>query len=199
LWLRVGGLRWSDPVPSSFPNLFHVTHYEVLGVEPDASADEIRTAYLALARLHHPDRFGAAEAPAGTDERMRDLNAAWRALSDPDRRARYDLEIGSSGAGGPRIHRLDDTFVPLDDSEDDDSWRYEPDVGDPRTAPGRVVSLLPLVLGLVAIGIGVAATLLREDRLFAVAGFFAVMCVVSFVVAPLVAMVRAAHYERPDE
>jgi DnaJ domain len=48
--------------------------YEVLGVPPSATAEEIRRAYLALARRHHPDAGGSAEA-------MRRLNEAWSALS----------------------------------------------------------------------------------------------------------------------
>ena len=169
----------------------------MLGIDPGASADEIRRAYLALAREHHPDRFGDERVPSAADERMRDVNEAWRALSDPDRRARYDFEMGLMGGGGPTINRPDTTFVPYDDSDDDDdSWRYEPDVGDPRTAPGRFVSLMPVVLLLAAVGIGLAALILDEARLLAVAGFLLAMSLVAFVVVPVVAMARAAHYER---
>jgi hypothetical protein len=51
-----------------------MTPYEVLGVPPSASPAEIRRAYLALARRHHPDAGGdVAE--------MRRLNEAWAALS----------------------------------------------------------------------------------------------------------------------
>jgi hypothetical protein len=48
--------------------------YEVLGVPPNATPDEIRRAYLALARRHHPDA-------GGTADEMRRLNEAWAALS----------------------------------------------------------------------------------------------------------------------
>jgi len=48
--------------------------YEVLGVRPDATPDEIRRAYLTLARRHHPDA-------GGDPEEMRRLNEAWSALS----------------------------------------------------------------------------------------------------------------------
>jgi len=48
--------------------------YEVLGVPPSATPEEIRRAYLALARLHHPDAGGNAD-------EMRRLNEAWSALS----------------------------------------------------------------------------------------------------------------------
>jgi hypothetical protein len=50
------------------------TPHDVLGVSPSASSDEIRRAYLALARRHHPDA-------GGSGEQMRRLNEAWSALS----------------------------------------------------------------------------------------------------------------------
>ena len=48
--------------------------YEVLGVSPSATPDEIRRAYLALARRHHPDAGGSVD-------EMRRVNDAWAALS----------------------------------------------------------------------------------------------------------------------
>jgi hypothetical protein len=48
--------------------------YEVLGVSPGATPEEIRRAYLALARRHHPDAGGSVD-------EMRRLNEAWAALS----------------------------------------------------------------------------------------------------------------------
>jgi preprotein translocase subunit Sec63 len=59
-------------------------HYEVLGVTPDASMDEIRARYLALARSAHPDVQSNAEAREGAEDAMRTINAAWAALSDSD-------------------------------------------------------------------------------------------------------------------
>lgn len=57
--------------------------YEALGVEPTATAEEIRAAYRALAREHHPDM-------GGDGERMAAVNTAYAVLSDPERRAAYD-------------------------------------------------------------------------------------------------------------
>jgi hypothetical protein len=65
-----------------------VSLYEMLGVAPDASADEIRAAYRRLARVHHPDAGGG-----GVD--MSDLNHAWSVLSDPRRRRDYDLSLSA--------------------------------------------------------------------------------------------------------
>lgn len=70
------------------------THYDVLGVARTARADEIRRAYRALARDHHPDRHGGRT----TTEIVR-INEAWRVLSDAQRRQRYDDTISGSGVG----------------------------------------------------------------------------------------------------
>ncbi len=63
--------------------------YRELGVAPNASAEAIRQAYLALARRYHPDR-----APEGRvaeyEERMKRINTAYEVLSNPDSRRLYD-------------------------------------------------------------------------------------------------------------
>lgn len=63
--------------------------YRELGVAPNASAEVIRQAYLALARRYHPDR-----APAGRtaeyEERMKRINMAYELLSNPKSRRLYD-------------------------------------------------------------------------------------------------------------
>src|SRR5215218_7148238 len=72
-------------------------HYETLGVHPDATAAEIRDAYRALARRHHPDR-GPVD-----DGAMAAINEAYRVLGEPARRAMYDAAqrgTGSAAVGG---------------------------------------------------------------------------------------------------
>lgn len=92
------------------------THYDTLGVAPGADAAAVRAAYLAKARAHHPDRhIDAAPAVRAAEARtMRDVNAAWSVLGDPEARRRYDASLrppasgratgagGGAGGGAPR-------------------------------------------------------------------------------------------------
>lgn len=68
-------------------------YYERLGVDSDASHDEIRSAYRRLARRHHPDAHGQS-----TSTIMAGINEAWTVLSDPVRRARYDADLARGDA-----------------------------------------------------------------------------------------------------
>ncbi|KAA0255731.1 MAG: molecular chaperone DnaJ [Acidobacteria bacterium] len=73
-------------------------YYETLGVPRDADADAIKSAYRKFALKWHPDRNpGNKEA----EERFKEGAEAYAALSDPEKRARYD-RFGAEGVrGGP--------------------------------------------------------------------------------------------------
>lgn len=65
------------------------TYYEVLGLNPSATAEEIKKRYRELARRFHPD---VAHTPEAADK-FKAINEANRVLSDPQRRATYDAEL----------------------------------------------------------------------------------------------------------
>jgi len=65
------------------------THYNILGVSPDASESEIRKAYRQLSLQYHPDRNDSIDAV----EKFKQINEANEILSDPDKRKQYDFEL----------------------------------------------------------------------------------------------------------
>ncbi len=65
-------------------------HYLLLGIPPDASQHQIKSVYRSLAKRFHPDRNKGSEAAA---ELFRQVNDAYRTLSDPTRRAEYDQRL----------------------------------------------------------------------------------------------------------
>lgn len=62
--------------------------YDVLGVAPHAPQDDLKAAYRALVRRHHPD-LGPAR-PADADRRVREINVAYGLVHTPEVRRRYD-------------------------------------------------------------------------------------------------------------
>ena len=71
-------------------------YYEVLGVEKNASADEIKKAYRKKAIQFHPDKNpGDKQA----EENFKEAAEAYDVLSDPQKRQRYD-KFGHAGVGG---------------------------------------------------------------------------------------------------
>ena len=65
----------------------HRDFYNILGVTRNASPDDIKRSYRALARKFHPDLNPGREDLA---QRFKDITAAYETLSDPERRSRYD-------------------------------------------------------------------------------------------------------------
>lgn len=71
-------------------------YYEILGVTPDASSEQIKRAYRKLARKYHPDINATAEA----EEKFKDVNEAYEVLKDPEARSAYD-HLGKPGPEAP--------------------------------------------------------------------------------------------------
>jgi len=69
-----------------------VTLYDTLGVERDASDQDIRKAFRRLALKYHPDRF-AGDQRADAEERFQGMTEAFNVLSHPESRETYDKEI----------------------------------------------------------------------------------------------------------
>jgi molecular chaperone DnaJ len=67
-------------------------YYEVLGVQRNASKDEIKDAYRKLAMQYHPDRNKAPDA----EEKFKEISEAYAVLSDDEKRQQYDV-LGHAG------------------------------------------------------------------------------------------------------
>lgn len=65
-------------------------YYKTLGVEKNASQEEIQRSYRKLARKYHPDINKAGDA----EEKFKQINEAYEVLGDPEKRAKYD-HVGS--------------------------------------------------------------------------------------------------------
>ena len=72
----------------------HHDYYEVIGVDRNATADEIRKAYRRLARKYHPDVNKSEDAAT----RFAEMQEAYEVLSDAEKRKAYD-RFGHAGKG----------------------------------------------------------------------------------------------------
>ncbi|RVU71564.1 MULTISPECIES: molecular chaperone DnaJ [Lactobacillus] len=70
-------------------------YYKVLGVDRNASEQEINTAYRKLAKKYHPD----LNHEPGAEQKYKQVNEAYEVLHDKQKRAQYD-QFGSAGVNG---------------------------------------------------------------------------------------------------
>ena len=83
-------------------------HYEVLGVDRDADAAEVKSAYRRLARQHHPD---ANDGDSDAEPEFKAVAASYKVLSDPEARQSYDR----FGHDGPSAGMAGDPFGGIND------------------------------------------------------------------------------------
>ena len=88
-------------------------YYEILGVGRDADDAEIKRAFRRMAQQHHPD----VDTNEGAEARFKELNEAYRVLSDRQRRSAYDMfgHAGVEGAAAGGFEGFGGGFGPFGD------------------------------------------------------------------------------------
>ncbi|MBO4427268.1 MAG: molecular chaperone DnaJ [Bacteroidales bacterium] len=91
-------------------------YYEVLGLNKNASEDDIKQAYRKAAMTWHPDRWvsGTAEEKKTAEEKFKEASEAYSVLSDKEKKARYD-QFGFAGVDGQPGPDFSQGFGNLDD------------------------------------------------------------------------------------
>ncbi len=75
-------------------------YYQIMGLAPDATLQEIRARYRTLVRIYHPDRIKRSGDKEYAENLLKDINEAYQILSDPHSRERYDRSR-ARGEQGP--------------------------------------------------------------------------------------------------
>jgi len=169
-----------------------VTPEEVLGVAADAGPEEIRAAYRAAVRAHHPDRFATApeEVQRFHARRLREATEAWQALQ-----ARSSSSSARGGRAGDDLGAdADDGAASVDASAsfDDPFDPFDPFGDRPYRPAGRRsrLPLLPMAVFAAAVLTFVASVLFGSTALWLGAVGLLALSALLFVLVPFVVMVR---------
>lgn len=79
-----------------------LTHYDTLGIERDATDQQVRSAFRRLALKYHPDKY-TDRARESAEERFQSITEAFNVLSHPSSREKYDIEISK----GTDVKKMD--------------------------------------------------------------------------------------------
>jgi molecular chaperone DnaJ len=83
-------------------------YYEILGVERDATPEQLKKAYRGLAMKYHPDRN---KGDKESEEKFKEINSAYSCLSDSQKKAHYDrFGAEAMGAGGADYGQFNNSF-----------------------------------------------------------------------------------------
>ncbi len=141
-------------------------YYRILGVEENASQEDIRRAYRKLALKYHPDRNAG---DPGAAEKFKEAAQAYEVLGDPEKRRLYETygEAGLRGAGLRDFSSFDDIFSAFTDIFGGSLFEefFGPERSGGGRSRGRSLRVgLEVDLEDVAGGTGKTVTLLRQER-----------------------------------
>ena len=167
------------------------THYDLLGVTPDATTEEIQRAYRLLALRHHPD-----VAPDADQAVMTTINGAWSVLSDPARRRTYDAALGQPEAAARPTPPPATGWEPLayDDEDDVDPEDLSDDPYAPvEHRPSDMLVMTPVLLAVGAVGLFFVSVMSGSNGLRTFSMLLVPVSGLGFVMAPLIVMLRSRN------
>ena len=160
------------------------THYDILGVSPQASADEVKRAYHRRAREHHPDvHVGTSGDP------MVEVNAAWAVLGDPVRRRTYDRELARRTDATEPVGAEPDGFTSFDFAGF--TGAFEPDAEARPYTPADAIVLVPAALLAVAVACFAFSTMTEAPAILLTSVILLAVAAMSFAATPLLVLRRS--------
>jgi curved DNA-binding protein CbpA len=76
------------------------TNYQILGISQKATPEQIKRTYRTLVKSCHPDLFvSGSEEQARAEDQLREINAAYAILSNPQKRTTYDAKLSKHRSG----------------------------------------------------------------------------------------------------